>query len=137
MRLVNRPGYVLPFLVSIIATVALPAWSAYPYELYKQDRAFREAVRVMIGKNPPQWLRGLRGVQPQIEEVSAGNQSESYLLINVCKPHNCDTEAAVILYSAKQREAYGKLESGAKVKTLGNPPDDIDAELESRLRPSR
>lgn len=125
----------------LIATLSICAPSAavatYPRELYKQDPEFRKAIRTMLGRKPVPWLAALKGVQPPIEYIAAGANGEEHLLIRVCKPHNCVTDRALILYSPKRGVAYGKLQSGGGVTTLGTPGTDIAAEIEGRFKGAR
>jgi inhibitor of lysozyme (Ivy) len=105
----------------------------YPYELYKQDPKFREAIRSALGPKPHPWLAQLRGVQVPVAYMSIGPDREEHLAIRICRPHNCGTEYAFILYSPRRNLAYGKV--NGEETYLGRPPKHVKAALDAEFDP--
>jgi len=126
--------------IALFAAAILPASAratdVYPFQLYKQDAQFRKAIRSILGPNPPPWLAQLSGVQQPIAHVSIGPNGENHLAVHVCRPHNCDTSFAFILYSPQRGVAYGKMKVDGENSYLGRPTKDAQAALDSEFDPS-
>src|SRR5690349_5443096 len=104
---------------------------SYPRDLFIKDAVFRNVYDSLArGKTWDPWLRELSGVNAPLEYVSIGQDTEEFMLLSICKPHNCSVENAVILYSPKRRVAYAKVLVAGQFTTLGNPPMAISSDLD-------
>ena len=74
------------------------------------------------------WLARLDGPSPQNKEVKVGGGD--YVLASSCMNHNCAEYNIVLLYSAKQGVAYGKVYQRGKSTLIGSPPPAVASELE-------
>lgn len=100
----------------------------YAWELIKQP-AFRSAYQNILGeKANEKWLSKLPG--PSTQGLTVTINGVEYLLVNSCRQHACNVDNIVIAYSAVTNRVFGKLVQNQSVKWLGNPPPEIQAELE-------
>ena len=100
----------------------------YPWELLK-DRKFRDDYYAMLGeKVHEKWLSTLSGPSTPARKVTV--LDVEYLFIQTCKPHACDSNNIVIIYSPTSLRIYGKLVEEGAISKLGNPSTEISAALE-------
>ena len=74
------------------------------------------------------WLAKLDGPSPQNKRVKVGGAD--YVLVSACKNHDCGENSMVMLYSASQDVAYGKVYQRGKSTLIGAPPPAVGTELE-------
>lgn len=103
----------------------------YPWELVK-DPNFSKAYKstVTVQSSIP-WLKKLSGPSSSSRNVTIENKD--FLFMHSCKPHYCDEENIVLLYSEKTRSVYASLMQNGKLSVLGKPSPAITSEL-NRLR---
>ncbi|HTJ03652.1 MAG TPA: Ivy family c-type lysozyme inhibitor [Methylovirgula sp.] len=127
-------------LLTLMTCSALPARAANPYlfDLMKQP-AYRKAYLAMMkgAKDLPFWLDQITGKEDYVTAPAdivtiAGT---SYFLVNACQPHECDTNAIEVLFSAGGAHAYALLiEDGKPNRWFGNPNAAQQAELGEPLK---
>lgn len=114
-------------LLALAAFAAMPACAAgvYLFDLMKQP-AYRKAYLVMMAgqKDLPSWLKEITGsgnyVTAPADKVTAGGAT--YLLINACKAHECDSSALEVMFSQGGAPAYALLIEDSKPRRwFGNP----------------
>jgi hypothetical protein len=74
------------------------------------------------------WLAKLDGPSPQNKRVKVAGAD--YVLVSACKNHDCGENSMVMLYSASQDAAYGKVYQRGKSTLIGAPPPALVPELE-------
>ena len=79
-----------------------------------------------LSKEP--WLAKLNGPSPQNKKVKVAGGD--YVLVSVCKNHDCADNNTVLLYSGAQDLVYGKVYQSGKSTLIGSPPPPVAAELE-------
>jgi hypothetical protein len=83
----------------------------------------------MLGeKVHEKWLSTLSGPSTPARTVTI--LDVEYLSLQSCKPHACDSNNIVIIYSPSSRRIYGKLVEEGAISKLGNPCTEISAALE-------
>jgi Inhibitor of vertebrate lysozyme (Ivy) len=118
----------LLLLISSVVAKAEP----YPWEMLK-DRDFKRAYVSMLGSNAKlRWLAKLDGPANPVEHVKVGTAGEDFVVIKACRPHMCNIDNVVILYSPTRRVAYAKLALSSSSAFLGNPPIEVKALLDER-----
>jgi Inhibitor of vertebrate lysozyme (Ivy) len=93
------------------------------------DRRFKNVYLRAIGpKASERWLAQMDGPSPPTRAQTV--EGVPYVVIAVCKPHDCYDHNAVFLYSASQDRVLGLIQQ-SNVKTLiGLPPPPLAAQLE-------
>ncbi|WP_171817403.1 Ivy family c-type lysozyme inhibitor [Sulfuritalea hydrogenivorans] len=119
-------------LLSISATAA-----DYPWTLLKSP-TFKTAYFKMLGPNQnAPWLRKLHGPSAPVEYVQLVSRNEEFVLLDVCKPHDCGNTNALILYSEARGAAFALLFTDGTAKYLGSPPDDVKDTLSHHFEKRR
>ena len=131
----NFARYMMSGLLLFLFATAEAFAEPYPWEMLK-DSAFTKAYRAVLGARIKQrWLAKLDGPANPVQNITVGGSSESFVLVKACKPHNCNTDNIVILYSPKRKVVYAKLIESYNSSLLGNPSpevtDDVPPELSS------
>ena len=99
----------------------------YPWELLKNDK-FRKPYYAMLGeKTGEKWLSTLNG--PSTPAKRSPISGVEYLVIQSCKPHDCDTHNILIIYSPVSHDIYAKLVEDGKITMLGKPSVEISSAL--------
>lgn len=99
----------------------------------RADPAFERLYLRAIGAQASErWLARLEGPAPPTREQAFGGTR--YVVIAVCKPHDCYDHSAVFLYSAPQQRVLGVI-AQKRVKTLvGAPGPGLAPRLERLWR---
>ncbi len=72
------------------------------------------------------WLAKLNGPRPPARRVRIAGME--YLLLSVCKPHDCNNFNAALLYAEDHDRLFGRVYQQGRVSYLGEPqPDIVDA----------
>ena len=69
------------------------------------------------------WLATFNGPRPPARRVRVAGMD--YLLLSVCKPHECSGFNAALLYAEDRDRLFGKVYQQGRVGYLGEPPPDI------------
>jgi hypothetical protein len=111
---------------------AAPKPKAAPVELdaglLMEDPAFKSAYRKALGglaREP--WLAALDGPGLPVRKVTVAGTE--YLLVSVCKTHDCHENNTTLLYAAGTHRVYGKARLGARSALYGTPPPAVAKEL--------
>lgn len=78
-----------------------------------------------LSKEP--WLAKLDGPSPQNKALKVAGGD--YVLVSVCKNHDCSDNNVVLLYAAPDT-VYGKVVQRGKSTLIGAPPPAVATELE-------
>ncbi|MBS7540137.1 Ivy family c-type lysozyme inhibitor [Ancylobacter lacus] len=92
------------------------------------DAGFRAAYLKVLGPlaRREDWLVDMQGPGQQKAVSLAGTR---YLLVAVCKPHDCGDNAMMVLYRPETRELFGIVSVTGAKKPLGNPPPALRGEV--------
>jgi hypothetical protein len=92
------------------------------------DPAFRRAyLRALGPKAAERWLSRLDGPAPETREMVVGGVP--YVVVAICKAHDCYDHSAVFLYSAAQQQVIGLIQQNG-AKTLVGAPGALAPQLE-------
>lgn len=75
------------------------------------------------------WLAKLNGPRPPARHIRVAGMD--YLLLAVCKPHDCADFNAVLLYAEDRYRLFGKVYQQGRTGYLGEPPPDIADALDT------
>lgn len=99
-----------------------------PTELL-MDSKFKSVYYKALGaKIKESWPAELDGPAPPLKKINVGGAE--YVLVSACKTHDCGDNNTVLLYSAAQGVAYGKIVQQRRGTLIGAPPVAVAAELE-------
>lgn len=99
----------------------------YPWELMK-DQQFRKAYHAILGeKAGEKWLSTLNG--PSTPATRSSILGVEYLVLQLCKPHDCGEHNILIIYSPASHAVYAKLVEEGKASILGKPSGEISSAL--------
>lgn len=74
------------------------------------------------------WLAKLDGPSPQNKAIKVAGAD--FVLVSVCKNHDCAENNVVLLYSGAQDLVYGKVLQRGRSTLIGAPPPAVASELE-------
>jgi hypothetical protein len=115
--------------IAFALLIPLSAYSQYAWELIKQP-AFKSAYLNVLGSKAKEaWLAHLSG--PSSQAIQQTIRGEEYLLAHSCRQHACNIDNIVFAYSSTSNRVFAKLVENGSVQWLGDPPPEIQAELEA------
>jgi hypothetical protein len=121
----NRILFFLLFCLSSSSVFAEP----YPWDLLRNDTAFKKEYLKLLGpKASERWLVKLQGPSTPAEKMTINGVD--YLYLHSCKPHWCDTDNLILLYSKTNKTLYGKLFEEGTVTWLGEPDQSLSSRIE-------
>lgn len=111
---------------------AAAAEATSPGELLR-DPAFAARYRQSLGPLARErWIARLEGPAPQLRGVTLNGVP--YQLAAVCKPHDCQDNNLVLVWSAEGQQLQGKVLRGGQVTWIGGPTPAQQAGLERLWR---
>jgi len=103
----------------------------YPWKLVKDTNFAKVYKATITAQSSTPWLKKLSGPSSPASKLTIENQD--FLFVHSCKPHYCDEENIVLLYSENTRSVYASLMQNGKLSVFGKPSPAITSEL-NRLR---
>lgn len=96
---------------------------------YLRDARFKAAYAALLGPLARErWIARLDGPAPPVRQVRVGGTPHQ--LLAVCKPHDCDEHALVLLYAPESGRLAGKVVQAGCSTRLGHPSPAVAAALE-------
>jgi hypothetical protein len=92
-----------------------------------QDKPFLALLRKALG---PKVKEGWLVDGPETAGKTVEVEGTEYLVATVCQPQDCGDNTLVLLYSAAQKQVYGKLVRPNASRLLGAPPPAVAAALD-------
>jgi hypothetical protein len=86
-------------------------------------------LRVLGPLGREAWLAKLNGPRPPARRVRVAGMD--YLLLTVCKPHDCTNFNAALLYAEDRDRLFGKVYQQGSTGYLGEAPPDIAQALDT------
>lgn len=120
-------------LVTLLLSLSSLSTSAYAQDgitisgLEKNADTKLEFQKLLKGQNLPKWVSE-GGTESQAKEVII--EGKKYLVLNACKPHDCDAEQIALLYSIDAKKLAGvfstndEKDDSQKLQWL-NIPDEL------------
>ncbi|CAM5787036.1 Ivy family c-type lysozyme inhibitor [Rhizobacter fulvus] len=124
------PAPALPGPAAVPSPRAAPAPGAVPaLGSLAADPAFKRAyLRALGPRAGERWLARLEGPAPETRELRVGGVP--YVVIAICKAHDCYDHNAVFLYSAAQQQVIGLVQQKGAKTLVGSPAPTQAAQLE-------
>lgn len=93
------------------------------------DPAFKRLyLRALGPKIAERWLSAFDGPAPPTRALTV--DGTVYIVVGLCKAHDCLDHNAVFLYSAPQQRLYGLIQQRGRTTLIGAPPPSISSALE-------
>ncbi len=86
-------------------------------------------LRVLGALASEAWLAKFNGPRPPARRVRVAGMD--YLLLSVCKPHDCTGFNAALLYAEDRDRLFGRVYQQGRIGYLGEPPSDIADALDA------
>jgi hypothetical protein len=139
----SRQKCLLTLVSAIVSGVWVPAIAAEMkenlWELLEKPQYKPAWKALMLGhKKLPAWIKDGKGVSSPCDEINAGGKT--YIVGDMCEPHNCAGHLFVAVFSKDLKQAWGLrsvqgYEPGAKStkEWFGSPSPELKKLLEERL----
>lgn len=111
---------------------AAPPVEVGPPDMLKDARFKRAYVQALGALAREPWLMRLDGPGQPVGPVRVAGAG--YLLVSVCKPHDCFDHSMVVLYAAASQTVHGLVQQRGRLTLIGAPPPEVARELERLWR---